>query len=688
MRSFLGRANPLHSLRLRLCLVVFGAIGALALFMSAQFSSRLTAAYREAGRAQLTGIADAWSNRFTGRGLKMPKRLQDRIHELRMNNETLHKISISWHDEKGETMLVQSGHEHDPDGTKRDVSTAKVLRSTPGSQPAPIDAGEYRYHEVHATDGAHYAELNTRLVAKGHEPAALELHYDLAGLDAALARDKRTVAVAAALAALTLALLVNFLIGRTLLAPLDKLRRATQRIGQGETTARLNWGRKDEIGTLAADFDRMAHELHSVHSHLEALALKDPLSGLLNHRAFQERLAQELRRAEREGYSVAVVAIDVDHFKEINDRWGHAAGDEALRQLGKALQGELRPSDICGRVGGDEFMLAIVRSDVDHARSVVERLRETVATSKFGPAGDSLTISAGISEFPRHSLALEELTHLADGAMYWAKSSGRNRSYVYSSESDFAKAAVMTAEQVMEAGLVNTVHALAKAVDAKDGYTHSHSQRVACYAAALARALCLDAYGVEQVRTAGVLHDVGKIGISDVLLLKPSSLTPEEMQTMRRHSELGRDIVAGAGMSEIARFVYHLHERIDGTGYPDGLEGDQIPLESRILHVADALEAMTSSRVYREALSIEEALEEIRRGSGTQFDSTVTEKLMEVVEAGEIGVADDLVEDTELLEVAMVSGGTAPSMNGTNGSNGSNGRPHPEGVADAGISQH
>src|SRR3712207_5447566 len=125
---------------------------------------------------------------------------------------------------------------------------------------------------------------------------------------------------------------------------------------------RLQWQRKDEIGLLAADFDRMAEELDTVHEHLEALALKDPLTGLLNHRAFKERLEQELRRAEREKYSVAVVALDVDNFKEMNDRWGHAAGDESLRVLARAFRVHLRPSDICGRLGGDEFSLAVVRS--------------------------------------------------------------------------------------------------------------------------------------------------------------------------------------------------------------------------------------------------------------------------------------------------------------------------------------
>lgn len=192
---------------------------------------------------------------------------------------------------------------------------------------------------------------------------------------------------------------------------------------------------------------------------------------------------------------------------------------------------------------------------------------------------------------------------------------------------------------------MNTVHALAKAVDAKDGYTHSHSQRVARYAATLAEQMDLPSSRVEMVRTAGVLHDVGKIGISDNLLLKPGRLTDEQMTEMRRHSELGRDIIAGAGIPEIADLVLYLHERFDGKGYPAGLAGEEIPIESRILHVADTLEAMTSSRVYRKALSVETALAELECYAGIQFDPVACRALIEMVESGllEVGVEATLV---------------------------------------------
>jgi diguanylate cyclase (GGDEF)-like protein len=629
--------NPFSKLRPRLGLLVFLAIAALAVFVGKESADRLTRTHAEAGRNQLQAIADTFDNNLDEGALADPDTLQRRINRLREGNETLHKISVSWHDAHANTLLVQSGHQHDPDGTKRDVTTHRIQRFAGGSSPAPIDAREYgAYREVRAADGAHYGEINRPIKRGGHEIAALELHYDLKSLDLALANDKRTLAVAAALAALTLTLLVNVILGRALFAPLRRLGEASKRLGAGDRSTRLGWSRTDEIGELSRDFDRMAEELSTVHSHLEAMALTDALTGLLNHRAFQERLEQELRRAEREAYPISIVALDVDHFKEVNDRWGHAAGDEALRLLAKAIKDSLRPMDVCGRVGGDEFMVAIVRATAEEADEVIGRLRETAARTEFGPAGETLTVSAGISEFPRHSLARDELMHLADGAMYWAKSSGRNRSYVYTSERDFALSPEEAADRVEKEGLVNTVHALAKAVDAKDGYTHSHSHRVARYAAALAEAMGLDEERIEKIRTAGVLHDVGKIGIPDAILLKPSRLSEPEFDEMRRHSELGRDIIAGAGMAEVAEWVLHLHERFDGRGYPEGLKGDAIPLESRILHVADALEAMTSSRIYRDALPPERALGELERASGTQFDPGVAALMVGMVRSGQV----------------------------------------------------
>jgi diguanylate cyclase (GGDEF)-like protein len=628
--------NP-FGLRARIAFIALAAIAALAAVLATQSTTRLSNAYHDASRSELNAIATTWADSFRPSDLQNPAELQKRVEALKAGNANVHKISVSWHDVQGRTLIVQAGHVHDPDGTKRDVTTSQPIVAR-GSNAAPVDANEYGYRDVHGADGVHYAELNHRLTGPGHKGtiAALELHYDLKKRDLALADEHAATAKMAFITAVALCLALVLLLGRIVVRPLDKIRAVANRIGAGEESARLRWSRRDEIGDLARDFDRMADEL------LEAL--KDPLTGLLNHRAFQERLEEELRRAERARQPASLIALDIDDFKVINDTLGHAAGDQALRLLADAIRAELRPGDCCGRIGGDEFMILLPGAAPESADRVVARLRARTGKLAVGASEQPLTFSSGIAGYPVHALGKDDLLHLADGAMYWAKSHGKNRSFIYSTSIDFALSAEDAADRNLRAGLVNTVHALARAVDAKDGYTHSHSQRVAGYAVELGRKLGLDADRLEQLRTAGVLHDVGKIGISDAILLKPASLDDGEFDTMRRHSELGRDIIAGAGMPEIAQWVLHLHERYDGKGYPRGLEGPRIPVESRVLHCADALEAMTSSRVYRSALPLEVALGELESGAGTQFDPQIVTVLLQLVRSGELAVGENAAD--------------------------------------------
>ena len=186
----------------------------------------------------------------------------------------------------------------------------------------------------------------------------------------------------------------------------------------------------------------------------------------------------------------------------------------------------------------------------------------------------------------------------------------------------------------------HAVQALAKAVDARDGYTHDHSRRVGFYAATLARGLGLDREHVDMVRIAGVLHDVGKIGVRDAILLKPDRLKPEEFAVMRHVPELSHSIVLEAGLPEAAEWVAHVHERIDGRGYPNGMFASEIPIESRILHVADALEAMTCPRIYRRELALSDALQELESNSGSQFDPEVAGLMVRLISTGQVHVGE------------------------------------------------
>ena len=571
-KNLVRRFNPFTGLRPRIAALVLGGVLVLAAIMVQVSARSLNSAYERASRTELNAIATTWEDGFEVSDLADPQLMQQRVQVLQERNPHLTKIAVSWQDIHGRTRVAEAGS---------------------------------------GGVGGHYAELNYPVGTD----AQLDLHYNLAALDRDRAADARTMWLLGLGAALLLGALVSLALGRTVVRRLDRVRAVANRLRDGDNAARTKLGGADEIGDLARDFDRMADAL------LEAL--KDPLTGLLNHRAFQERPAEELRRAERGEYPVALVAIDLDDFKSINGA-GHAVGDEALRAVAAALREELRAGDVCGRVGGDEFMLALIDADVGTADVIVERIRARV----------DVAFSAGIVAYPRHGTGQDELLHLAHGAMYWAKSHGKARTFVYSDAIDFALSAEEAAERNLRAGLLNTVHALARAVDAKDGYTHSHSQRVGRYAAELGRALGLPEDRLEMLRTAGVLHDVGKIGIPDAVLLKPAKLDDDEFAVMRRHSELGRDIIAGAGLEKIATWVLHLHERFDGRGYPGALVAEEIPLESRILHCADALEAMTSSRIYRPGMETERALAELERGAGTQFDPQVAAVLIDLVRSG------------------------------------------------------
>ncbi|MEA2480929.1 MAG: hypothetical protein QOJ07_2851 [Thermoleophilaceae bacterium] len=382
----------------------------------------------------------------------------------------------------------------------------------------------------------------------------------------------------------------------------------------------------------------LADELAEGQQSLAALALEDPLTGLPNKRAFNDRLEAELGRAAREYYPVSIVAMDLDKFKQINDTWGHAVGDEALKKLARELQAQLRAGDICGRLGGDEFMLALVRADAPTAEKVLERLKAAVAHVEVGPGRQKIKFSAGIAEFPRHSTDGAEVVKMADAALYLGKAHGRDRWHVYSSEASEALGDGRAQDGARRRNMLATLQQLAKAVDAKNRYTQDHSDRVAGYGVALAQSLKLHDARVERVRTAGLLHDVGKIGVPTPILLKDGPLNLDDLDQLARHSELGHAMISGAGMPEEARIVFHVHERWDGAGFPDGLRGEDIPVESRILAAADALDRATRPTAHRKSRPLREALAELEFAAGTKLDPDVCARLVSMVRGGEVNV--------------------------------------------------
>jgi putative nucleotidyltransferase with HDIG domain len=257
---------------------------------------------------------------------------------------------------------------------------------------------------------------------------------------------------------------------------------------------------------------------------------------------------------------------------------------------------------------------------------VLEATQRQVAVSTLCP-GRAVTISIGIAAFPTHATNADELQRTADGALYWSKAHGKNRSCLYSP----SVVRIYTPEELQRetdrAALLHAAKNLVRFVDARDPSTANHSQIVATLAESIAVELGLPAELVEQLRLAGLLHDLGKIGVPDEILKAPRRLTNEEFELVKKHPAIGYSLLDGLELDPIDDWVLHHHEHWDGSGYPDGLPGEQIPLGSRIVLVADAYEAITADRPYRRAQSQQQALAELRAHAGTQFDPNVVAAL-------------------------------------------------------------
>jgi len=437
---------------------------------------------------------------------------------------------------------------------------------------------------------------------------------------------------------------------------------------------------EEEVLLLRTLADLIAGALHNALSFQKAQeqAITDGLTGVKTHRFFMEALSAEWKRSTRAGRSFALVLMDLDRFKFVNDFYGHLEGDLVLQRVGHILETNCRRSDVVARYGGDEFVILMPETNMEHARQLASKLRGWVSADPL-LREKNISASFGIACYPLHGSSPQELIQVADASMYLSKHQGGNavstadhfdpneakkwkrdvlEAYlgvtlkrlfatgpeafeeIYSRLKQFTEslaategsnggavaAAAAQGPQALPQAVLDTVTSLAFAIDAKDHYTQGHSQKVSAYAALIAEALGMGDLEIEEIRLGGVLHDIGKVAIPENILNKNGPLNPDEWDTMKSHVTFGSKILEPlVPLARIREMVEHHHEFFDGSGYPHALSGEKIPLGARIIAVADAYDTITSDRTYKKARAAAEALAELERCANAQFDGKIVE---------------------------------------------------------------
>ena len=397
----------------------------------------------------------------------------------------------------------------------------------------------------------------------------------------------------------------------------------------------------DDEDTLF-NFAFQAFQALVLHEEIARLAVTDGLTGLNNHRAFQEKLSEEINRAERYFKLFSLIMLDIDHFKSFNDTYGHQTGDRALKAISKIIRDELRTVDFPARYGGEEFIIILPETECEGAVIVAERIRNAVAEHPFTSEGGErllLTISSGVACYPDAAASKEDLIKKADQALYLAKDRGRNTVCTY--QDTIAEAIKEIPEEIdgiLKDPELKDIEKIAKGIDSKSHYTKGHSIEVAAYAVMLGKYLHLEQPQMESLRIAGILHDLGNIGIPEHILNKPGQLTQEEKSIIQGHPGLAEMVLIKYPLIEtiLPAILYH-HERFDGKGYPLGLKGGEIPLLARLLSIVEAYQAMISPRPQRRRKTKEEAVAELREGAGSQFDPEIANAFIKLLEERNAG---------------------------------------------------
>jgi two-component system cell cycle response regulator len=388
-----------------------------------------------------------------------------------------------------------------------------------------------------------------------------------------------------------------------------------------------------EIDILQGRIWMRNRSLLLLNAKLQQQAITDPLTGLPNHRMLVEKLDAELRRVQAQSVPCSVIFLDIDHFKTINDRYGHLLGDMILSQFGRLIKSNVRASDIVGRWGGEEFVAILPGVYPDEAQTVAERLRQAVEQGVFANGRLRLTCSLGVATYPYDALECGKLIQRADRAMYAAKRLGRNQVRMASDPQVRAIDEQGEIPEHLEEGEIpEIVEALLKILERRDSTTCQHMRRVAALSMKLALALGLNQTEAHIINMGGLLHDLGKIALADSVLLKTGGLDEDEFEQVHQHPIVGARILAPLPMLQpVAAIVRAHHEWLDGSGYPDQLAGEAIPLGARIVAVTDTYDVITNNRVYRQARSTAEAVRELQRGAGSHFDPPIVEAFVRLL---------------------------------------------------------
>lgn len=363
---------------------------------------------------------------------------------------------------------------------------------------------------------------------------------------------------------------------------------------------------------------------------LQSLVNKDGLTGVYNHRFFCDILKKIIKESENDNKSVSMIFIDIDYFKYYNDLYGHQKGDDILRDIGNILRDNVRTQDIVARYGGEEFAIILPDTKEDEATLIAEGIRKKIEKTNFegeeNQPNGRITVSIGVSVYPDKAKSDIELIKSSDDALYRAKFFDKNRVEIYTSILDDLKNDI----EEEHIDLITSIKTLISVINAKDRYTYGHVERVVMYSRMLADKLGLNEEEKKNLIYGAYMHDIGKINISKDILNKRMGLTNEEWEILKQHPTEGVEIIKSVdSLQSISPVILYHHERYDGKGYPENLKGDDIPYNARILTVVDSFDAMTSERPYNKRKSYGEAIEELKRCSGTQFDPKIVEAFIE-----------------------------------------------------------